>query len=365
MADDVNNKGWRIWQMNEWWRTQAVKPRPRWLLQGLLPAESICWVSGPPKKGFKTWTTFAMAQALASGRPYKFFRPLQPVPVLIVEEEGNTIDTLSRWRKVELGCFGVDGWNENMYDDRLHWLHHSMMKVDDPAHIRMVGEYVVEHGIKVVVLDALTKMVMGDENSFRDARAVCDNVDYLRNLGCTVIGIRHISKDFSRPDTDVDDPDIGMRGHSVYRDVYDVHMAMLRNPRVDRILMETRYRDHPWAEYNLRWSIENCPEDEHDPINVTACERRECDHACSLLTCMHKATLNMTRRGKDDEIVELFEAKIRGKFRVGVINTMTDMQQALGGKKKWPVTKALEVRAKMLDADLIMSPPNGDGFIVK
>lgn len=364
MAEETKYNPWLPLDVIKWQRT--TPPDTPWLMRGLTPAASIVWVSGPPKKGFKTWWAFVHAQALASGISYgEFIKPVERMPVLFIEREGTTPGNMSRMRKVQLGCFNVDPLKADPYDGNLGWMDKLRLKLDNPGHVKKLVELIKEHGYKLVILDAVTLMHGGDENSKQDMQRVVDAAIQIKEAGATVMGLCHVNKESRKIEHDID---LDLRGSSVMIDCYDAHMALRRDKETDQLWMKVRYREHRERVFNLWWEVDECPEAQFEAHDIgrlggnKACQQRRCNHYCALLKCNHKAKLIMKKYGARENQEALFKQKVAPKFQRGVVYTHNELRLALG--KGFTASRVSELRSKWLEQGLIEIPPNGKGFII-
>jgi len=237
----------------DWWR-EPVEDLT-WLLDDLLPAGAMVMMSGPRKKGYKTWFSLSMAIAVASGRDYKdIFKPVEPKRVLFVEEEGTRPDTKDRVAKV-MRMLDIDPASlpasDPFYDNFL-WFHHLRLKLDNLVHVSYLLKLVQEYNIELLVLDALTYMSDADENSKKEMQILNNALMNLRSAGCTVLYLVHTNKSSDREDCDID---VGVRGSTVMLDAYDAHFGFRRLKPQDNLVLTVRYRDHEELQYNIKWDI--------------------------------------------------------------------------------------------------------------
>ena len=240
------------------WLTQEP-PEPRWLIKDLLPEASLDMVSGPRKVALKTWFSMDMGITVATGVP----SPGAPNKVehdgkrvVFFEEEGTGHDTRSRIFKLLKGR-GIDPRTgegaealKKLERNFLFW-HHPRLKLDNPHWVSALCKFVESEKISLVVLDAITYMTSGDENSKQDMAPVNDALFSLRQIGAAVLYLVHTNKQSQREDAD---PDLDVRGSSVLLDAYDVHFALRRHAK-EHINLLARYRDFEEARYKVTWEF--------------------------------------------------------------------------------------------------------------
>lgn len=255
----------------------------QWLIPDLVPAESICIISGLPKQGFKTWLAMLVAQMCAGGIGYKsekggeWRKPSYPVPVGFFEEEGSGIASKGRLNKVALGLdmpIKVDkvllplppgmkegdpdrpyDWHttplgESPFFQNFYFAHAVGVKLDIEARLETLYDMVKTLKLKLVVFDALTYVFDGDENAKEVLAPVVDAMKQIRKLGATVMPLVHLRKDSGDEDIDKD-----LRGHTILRDAYDAHLGARRPKDRDAIVLHCRYRDGRRRKYELFWKI--------------------------------------------------------------------------------------------------------------
>jgi len=236
----------------------AETPDPSWLVDGLVPAGSLDMVSGPRKAAGKTLFAMHLSAAIAAGVPAfgTIKTAADGVPVLFMEEEGASPETRKRVLGILRGL-GMDP-KTGAGSDALRRLeanfrfeHHPRVKLDNPFWVAALCGAVKEYGIKLVVLDAITYMISGDENAKRDMSAVNDALFAMRQCGAGVLYLVHTNKQAQREDAD---PDLDVRGSSVLLDAYDAHFA-LRRRRGSSVSLLARYRDFEEKRYRVGWDF--------------------------------------------------------------------------------------------------------------
>jgi hypothetical protein len=309
-------------------------PMPKWVVKGFIPGgESIVWVSGPPKEGYKSFFCWVAAKVAASGKPYKLLSPGgEPRKTAFIYEEGNEFFIKRRIRKVELSCFQEDRWKSNGKDGSgvVHVLPKPKIKLDDHGMARELAAVVKEHSFELVFLDPVTYMHSGDENNRRDMMRLIDGINLIKETGCTIVGIIHITKESRRLGTNVD-MDLGMRGSSLLIDTYDSHVAMRVDPETHELYCFTRHREGEPGEYKLKWEIDACKEDEPHNNWDEKCISWECfnRHPCSTLHCQHGLRFHMEKSGSKTRAKDLFLGRVEDHFMVGEFHTVKSLRDHL------------------------------------
>jgi hypothetical protein len=234
-------------RLPEW--IENVPDEPRWMIPDLIPHDGLVMVSGPRKRGHKTWWGFHLALLLAhKGQPDSPIDGGHHCPVLIVEEEGGRAQTKDRLLML---VKGMDCDAADFHD--LHFAHRKRCRLDDPIWVESICKFVEKEHIGLVVLDAVAYMHSGDENRQQDMRRVVDAFREVRSCGTTVMYLHHQGKSGGKDkDPDVDDQS---RGSTLLADAYDSHHAMRVKPGIHDIFFTARHRDAEEAKYRLKWDI--------------------------------------------------------------------------------------------------------------
>lgn len=282
-----------------------------WLLNDFLPAESLVMVSGPRKRGFKTWFALWLSTILASGRAHQagtrvhkeedknlselrpgyIFAPREAGSVLFLEEEGTAVGLKERIGKVLMGQLnpdpakrvpgeapppdrvklsriempGREDWaldflaadGEPQAAFPLWFMHRPMMKLDNAIRMAALLDACKQVKPRLIVLDALTYMHNAEENDMRGMQAVNDGLAKLRaETGATILYICHTNKEAQRPGTSAGERDIDLdvRGSSVLLDAYEAHFGF-RRYEPGKLTLICRYREREEQSFHIRWMI--------------------------------------------------------------------------------------------------------------
>jgi hypothetical protein len=193
------------------------RPRPRWLVEGMIVEGELAVVYGPPKAG-KTFFVLDLALSVATGTQFHGPRAVEaPGRVLYVIGEGNA----------ELFGERIKAWCDArelpLPDD-------SFLTVADQPDITKPEDVADLAGIarpRLIILDTLSRTMTGDENSPADMAAYVRGCDRLRQAtGAAVVVVHHEGKDASR----------GPMGHTKLRGALDT--AIRVHPRNGSIWVE-------------------------------------------------------------------------------------------------------------------------------
>ena len=269
---------WPPKQLDVWCADVDREPAPTWLVPGFLPTDGAVMLSGKAKISHKTWLAFTLAKCVASGEAAGLFEPTRQGAVLFIEEEGPRKSTRARWKFLQHGL-GIATAGLPIY-----FVHRQNVLLDDPVWLGRICDFVRDHGVLLVVLDTISRVNRGDENSVQDVSKIASYINKIRqsNPGnCTVLMLHHLRKtEYQDSDTDIDDD---LRGSSAWSGYYDSHLA-LRKRQINQSYIRLTARHKDWAEeeYHISWAIKE--KDEYadftlvkaDPATISAELRQVC-----------------------------------------------------------------------------------------
>lgn len=180
---------WRVYYGDEF----ARRPPPRWLVKGLIQADSLTLLTGT-YRSFKSFIALDIALSLASGRPVlgnKDWQPAEPQKVLYLCGEGSA-DLGVRYRAYTKARMTGSVERCGFIDDVPH--------IDDFASPEFVA---LADAHDVIVIDTLARITVGiDENSNADMGrvvAVLDGLRKGRERPLTVVVVHHTGKNGQEP----------------------------------------------------------------------------------------------------------------------------------------------------------------------
>jgi hypothetical protein len=232
----------------------ASRPAAKYRIKGVLPAEGIAAVYGPPKSG-KTFLVLDAAAAITEGRTW-FGHRTKPCPVVYVGLEGEA-GLSQRWQAYRI-VRGEAG------KDRLRFVtaQLSMLLAEDMTDLANVIKAAgVDAGI--VIIDTLNAASPGaDENSSVDMGRIIAAAKRLQAaLGGLVLLVHHSGKEVGR----------GLRGHSSLSGALDAIIEVNRDANDNREWTLSRAKDSAEsAPAGFRLDVvELGTDDDGDPI--TSC----------------------------------------------------------------------------------------------
>lgn len=205
----ATNSRFRPLSLNE---TDAFK-EPTWIIPGLIPEAGTVQITGK-QKSFKTFLALDIACGIASGTETFGHTPTPRSVVYIAGENASAIALkhVPAWKLARL----VEG-------EMPFYIVPAMPRAIEPGEVQEVINQIRGADISpaVVVIDTATRALRGlDENSSRDMglfSAACEHIQ--RELGCTVVVIRHTGKDTTR----------GGRGSNVIEGDFDTILDVERH----------------------------------------------------------------------------------------------------------------------------------------
>jgi AAA domain len=172
----------------------AAAGEPRWLVQGLWPADAYGVLAAQEKAG-KTWAALDLAVSVASGRPWlDHFACPAPGPVLLFLGEGGERATVRRIEAIATS----KGVHPDQLADRLR-LSFRVPRLAAPgagAELAAVQAELAEHPAVLVVLDPLYLAAAGASGSnLYDMGAVLQAIQGVcQHAGCALLVVTHWNK---------------------------------------------------------------------------------------------------------------------------------------------------------------------------
>lgn len=188
-----------------------------WMVRDWMPAATIGFLVSPPA-GYKTWLTYDLAASVASGRPFLGKFPVdQSGPVLLIQQEDFAGDIASRNGVVIMNRIGTEPAD---FDDDvekfdiaipptnkqvpLYFHTERQIRFENRNVMRKLHDFIVEHGIKLCILDPLYSAAETDDYMAKAIRQALQLKDTRDQTGCSFMLVHHTRKsaeDWDRQNT--------------------------------------------------------------------------------------------------------------------------------------------------------------------
>lgn len=187
-------------------------PDTEWVIEKLIPAESITAISGSPAT-YKTWIILHLALEIAQGGVLFDNFSANQGGVLIIDEENGERLTQKRFDKLE-----------KEIDLPIFFLALSGFKLSEES-VKTIVEFCKQNAVKVIIFDSLIRIHSEDENDAAKMAKVFSFLKQLNKHGLTVIFTHHNRKQsgFAK------NPSQDMRGSSDILASLDCHLAVARD----------------------------------------------------------------------------------------------------------------------------------------
>ena len=186
------------------------KPKTRWLIDGLVPSNSLACIYGPPGSG-KSFLALDMAMRISHGERFQ------------------ELDT-SLGSAIYIAGEGVSGVSDRVvawldYHDKEEGSFYVIDRaVDISTKFPLIIEAVENNGIDpdLIIIDTLARCFgANDENSTADMQKFILGIDTMRiDLNCTVLVVHHSSRAER----------LSLRGNSSFEGVLDTIIKVVANP---------------------------------------------------------------------------------------------------------------------------------------
>jgi hypothetical protein len=177
VSDGHTVKDFKIEDLPNIWEVKAVQ---NWVVEGLIPENSVTIISGESGSG-KSTVTLLLAEAVARGEAF-IGNPTKQRKVLICDKENAASVYHSRFARFNLTE------NPNIF----YWGYWCDPGPGGPDS-KIVREF-VQREQPLVIFDSFISFHPGDEQDATETRAYMDHFRELTGLGATVIAIHHTGK---------------------------------------------------------------------------------------------------------------------------------------------------------------------------
>ncbi len=208
-----------LYELPEFKTITEVPARPRWRVEGMLPAGGYVLISAQKKAG-KTTIGLNLIRALIDGTEFLGeFRTFGRARVALIDFEMSDFQ-LAQWIK-DAGLLG----NTNLQVMRLRGQAKALGLLDDDRREK-IAQQLTDFGADVLIIDPLGPLLRAlgvDENSNSEVGRVVDSLLALKEEAgiSELVGLHHHGKD----------NDLGARGASVLADTPDALWQLKRDDR--------------------------------------------------------------------------------------------------------------------------------------
>ena len=181
---------------------------PKWIVESLVPEKSII-IWGGKRGSFKTFCTLHLGMCVANGKPVFGKYKTEQCNVLYVDEENGLHLLKPRLDKLKNSL--------RIQDHKMNFCVYENFKLDNPDKFKCLQEIVLEHGIKLIIVDSMRRVMNGDENDADEINQFF--MEGVRPLiechGLSIILLHHMRKgNNNKGGKDVDDEMDELRGSS-------------------------------------------------------------------------------------------------------------------------------------------------------
>lgn len=238
-----------------------------WAIEGLLAEQDIAIISGKGGIG-KTYILMELAIALSRQRPlFGYFPVARPYKVMYVDCEMASHATSLRFHRMLRGEAADGSELESDLATRLHIVPNGSVLLDEPQRASALLSYVRFHKIDFILIDSIIRTISGDENASQTANALLRNARAFRAAGAGFVFLGHWRKQ-SDPMI-APDPSEMLRGSSAWRDILDVHHAILPAGKPDtlRFVPDKSRHVESLAKFDIAWQHDD-REDDTGPFRI-------------------------------------------------------------------------------------------------
>jgi len=168
---------------------QKELPPEEWLVDRILPVEGFCFIVGAEATG-KSFYTLSLAEAVTTGKKWlDQFEVKKTAKVLFIDKENTK-------RRTQTRLNGLKMTGENIW-----WLKYPyLFEINDEkeesgfsAFAQAASRKVKKEEINLIIVDAFTDVMVGNENAAADTQAFFDGFRQLFP-GCSILVLHHASK---------------------------------------------------------------------------------------------------------------------------------------------------------------------------
>ena len=153
-----------------------------WIVRNLIVSGGMHFLIAPAGGG-KSWLAADLARAASYGGKWIGCMDVKKCNVLYVNEEMGTGRFFERFQLLEPDDI-----------ETLHVINNNYVKLDNPAHLAQIVQYVTEHQIEIVILDTFVRVHGYDENSNSEMAKLYEKMKRINECGAAVLALHHMKK---------------------------------------------------------------------------------------------------------------------------------------------------------------------------
>lgn len=153
-----------------------------WIMEAGIPAGGLVYITAPPAFG-KTWVVLDLIRACLTAGKWLGHYQVEQTPVMYLDEEMGVARVLPRIQKL-----GIPRNSDLLYTNRFG------IKLDNKTHRDQIIAAIRKYGVKIVVIDSLTRVHGLDEGSNRDMARLYSYMREIMDEGATLMICHHDRK---------------------------------------------------------------------------------------------------------------------------------------------------------------------------
>ena len=161
-------------------------PPVEWVVENLIPSSTLSVFYGDPGSK-KTWAMISLAVHVALGKEW-LGHITMPNKVLFIDEESGESWFMRRLKAAILGAVGNDS-------TQVEFICNAGFMMDNKQDVAEIERLIKDSGAGIVIFDALTDIMEGDENTKKDTQPVLTALKKIADrTGAAIILIHHTAK---------------------------------------------------------------------------------------------------------------------------------------------------------------------------
>ena len=257
----IPDSPWPPMTLDKWLDMIAKRDPPLWYIDGILPADGVGVISGPPKS-YKTFFAMMLARVAATGHDLPpsliWTKDRAPMKVWFLEFEGSQGGNALAWNECEKGC----AWPANYKN--IYWMHRRWdFSLSDPAWVDRARDFVRQEGIQLIFVNTFGE-ACGTIKSEQDSQAIKAPLQALSQLQLEtprhegfVFYVHHTRKGSGEEDNDTSEGiDSALRGSSGLAAGYLHHLAFRHTPDGEGLWLWTKSKQDEPRYYAVNWTID-------------------------------------------------------------------------------------------------------------